>query len=296
MRYQAGVGAHAGEWMATAVAGSAREKIFFLASRGAVFQGLFQAVRDHFPGFDVTLVDQLPPGEEPDDTVRLALLSLGKGWNFPAYSLKCRHHFPAAAIGLIVEDTTHENGDYGALQDERVLQGLLPLSLPLDVWLAVMSLLLAGGQYFPAEMMRPSRPADRPLREQGWGTYARPASIESHRLHPEVRHHFADDGEPAPRPVEREFELLTGNTRCPGIDTLTARERQILKLVSEGYQNKLIADRMALSEHTVKAHVHNLIAKLRVSNRTQAAAAFLRDHEVVHHRHGDERSAAYHGS
>ncbi|NGP18396.1 response regulator transcription factor [Devosia chinhatensis] len=54
---------------------------------------------------------------------------------------------------------------------------------------------------------------------------------------------------------------------------LTPRERQVLELLSEGYQNKLIADRMALSEHTVKVHVHNLITKLRVTNRTQAAAA-----------------------
>ena len=63
-----------------------------------------------------------------------------------------------------------------------------------------------------------------------------------------------------------------------GLDALTAREHEILILVSAGFQNKLIADRMGLSEHTVKAHVHNLIAKLRVTNRTQAAA-YLHEHE-----------------
>jgi len=80
-----------------------------------------------------------------------------------------------------------------------------------------------------------------------------------------------------------------------GLDALTAREREILILVSEGYQNKLIADRMALSEHTVKAHVHNLIAKLRVTNRTQAAA-YLHEHRLdkvpmAEQGHGERRRA-----
>ena len=48
----------------------------------------------------------------------------------------------------------------------------------------------------------------------------------------------------------------------------------MLGLLSQGLQNKLIADRLELSEHTVKVHVHNLIRKLHVHNRTQAAAVF----------------------
>ncbi|MGH6862017.1 MAG: response regulator transcription factor, partial [Phyllobacterium sp.] len=55
-----------------------------------------------------------------------------------------------------------------------------------------------------------------------------------------------------------------------------------LELLSEGLQNKIIADRLTLSEHTVKVHVHNLIRKLRVHNRTQAAAVYrnTREQEV----------------
>ena len=53
---------------------------------------------------------------------------------------------------------------------------------------------------------------------------------------------------------------------------LTPRETQIMALLSKGLQNKIIAAQMGLSEHTVKAHVRNLFAKLRVSNRTQAVA------------------------
>jgi DNA-binding NarL/FixJ family response regulator len=82
-------------------------------------------------------------------------------------------------------------------------------------------------------------------------------------------------------PPPRQARKTPGGDPVLGIDSLTARERQILQLVSEGYQNKLIADLMSLSEHTVKAHVHNLIAKLRVTNRTQAAAAFLHGNDTV---------------
>ncbi len=64
------------------------------------------------------------------------------------------------------------------------------------------------------------------------------------------------------------------NFKRSELGDLTTREREILSLVAEGLQNKLIADRMRLSEHTVKVHVHNLMHKLNVSNRTQAAAAF----------------------
>lgn len=62
--------------------------------------------------------------------------------------------------------------------------------------------------------------------------------------------------------------------RITALSSLTAREQEILELLSEGHQNKLIAHKMSLSEHTVKVHVHNLLAKLRVSNRTQAAATY----------------------
>lgn len=59
---------------------------------------------------------------------------------------------------------------------------------------------------------------------------------------------------------------------APGyaVHGLTPRETEIMGLISQGLQNKLIAAQMGLSEHTVKAHVRNLFAKLRVSNRTQA--------------------------
>jgi len=52
---------------------------------------------------------------------------------------------------------------------------------------------------------------------------------------------------------------------------LTRRQRDVLALISEGKPNKLIADALSMSESTVKAHVKQIIKRLHVGNRTQAA-------------------------
>jgi len=52
---------------------------------------------------------------------------------------------------------------------------------------------------------------------------------------------------------------------------LTRRQRDVLGLISQGKSNKLIADALSMSESTVKAHVKQIIKRLNVANRTQAA-------------------------
>jgi NarL family two-component system response regulator LiaR len=54
-------------------------------------------------------------------------------------------------------------------------------------------------------------------------------------------------------------------------EQLTAREREVLALVGRGYANKRIAAELGIAEKTVKTHVSNVLAKLGVSDRTQAA-------------------------
>jgi DNA-binding CsgD family transcriptional regulator len=66
---------------------------------------------------------------------------------------------------------------------------------------------------------------------------------------------------------------------------LTRREKEVLKLVSEGDSNKAIAKRLGITEHTVKLHLHNLSSKFGVSNRTAAANLYFAAQK-------DERDAA----
>lgn len=55
------------------------------------------------------------------------------------------------------------------------------------------------------------------------------------------------------------------------LGTLSEREREVLALMAEGLSNQTIGDKLTISEKTVKTHVSNILAKLGVADRTQAA-------------------------
>src|SRR5512141_3111658 len=55
------------------------------------------------------------------------------------------------------------------------------------------------------------------------------------------------------------------------LETLSAREREVLSLMAEGLSNQQIAEQLGIGEKTVKTHVSNVLAKLGVGDRTQAA-------------------------
>ena len=58
---------------------------------------------------------------------------------------------------------------------------------------------------------------------------------------------------------------------------MTARERQVVELISEGLSNKEIAERIHVATHTVKSHVHNILEKLALHTRLEVAA-YAHDH------------------
>ena len=58
---------------------------------------------------------------------------------------------------------------------------------------------------------------------------------------------------------------------------MTAREYEVLKLVVDGKSNQQIANELNISEHTSKAHVCNIIQKLVVDDRTQAAVKAIKE-------------------
>jgi DNA-binding NarL/FixJ family response regulator len=59
-------------------------------------------------------------------------------------------------------------------------------------------------------------------------------------------------------------------------DELTARERQVLRLLGDGLGNKQIAARLAISEHTAKFHISSILGKLNVVSRTEAVSQGIR--------------------
>jgi len=58
-------------------------------------------------------------------------------------------------------------------------------------------------------------------------------------------------------------------------DALTEREIQVLKLIATGCSNKVVADRLGISEDTVKGHVRSILSKLNASDRTHAVTIAL---------------------
>lgn len=74
---------------------------------------------------------------------------------------------------------------------------------------------------------------------------------------------------------QKETTAKKGDVLAP----LTAKEKEVLKLVSQGFSNKEIADKMFVREVTVKTHLNSIFKKLKVTNRTQAVlvSGYLRD-------------------
>jgi len=59
-------------------------------------------------------------------------------------------------------------------------------------------------------------------------------------------------------------------------DALSGREIEVLRQLSTGNSNKMIADHLNLSEETVKAHMRNILSKLGANDRTHALAIALK--------------------
>jgi two-component system nitrate/nitrite response regulator NarL len=79
---------------------------------------------------------------------------------------------------------------------------------------------------------------------------------------------------------------LAGAVRAPGLGsfprlaTLTSREREILQLVARGLDNRAIAGQLHLSVHTARTHVGNILRKLGVHSRAEAARTALQQGEA----------------
>jgi NarL family two-component system response regulator LiaR len=103
--------------------------------------------------------------------------------------------------------------------------------------------------------------------------------VSPHDLARAIR--MARDGEPLLHPdvARRLMKELRGETKpaeSPEMQRLTEREREVLASLAHGRSNKEIALDLVLSEKTVKTHVSNILQKLQLADRTQAALFAVR--------------------
>lgn len=73
------------------------------------------------------------------------------------------------------------------------------------------------------------------------------------------------------------LELSSPPERGPESDCLTEREIEVLQLVAQGQSNREVAELLTISEATVRTHVSNILSKLNLCSRTQAALYALRE-------------------
>lgn len=79
----------------------------------------------------------------------------------------------------------------------------------------------------------------------------------------------------APGAIGALLEDLGNQQSTDGLASLTGRERDVTRLVAQGCSNGEIARYLSITEHTVKGHLGNILAKLGLENRTQVAAYAL---------------------
>ncbi|WP_420586565.1 helix-turn-helix transcriptional regulator [Ruegeria sp.] len=120
--------------------------------------------------------------------------------------------------------------------------GYLPMNVAPDVWRSILRLLMHEELYLPSFLAdcMPAAPNQK-----------------THRLVSDTK-------------AEPEAKVAH-----PLYSRLTRREKQVLRLVSKGQSNKIIAANLGITEHTVKLHVHNVAGKIGVSNRTAAAQFYF---------------------
>jgi DNA-binding NarL/FixJ family response regulator len=127
---------------------------------------------------------------------------------------------------------------------QRGVRGFLPSSIPVEVAVAGLHLVLAGGVYRPLPIVKQNGAA---------GLRALAECTDTPELSAIGRH--------------TGFAQIVPETM---LAELTPREQHVLAALKLGLPNKLIAVRLGLSENTVKMHIQHIMRKCRARNRTEA--------------------------
>ncbi|WP_162265840.1 helix-turn-helix transcriptional regulator [Celeribacter ethanolicus] len=123
---------------------------------------------------------------------------------------------------------------------------LLPMNLNLTAWIQLIRLIDCGANYLPAPI---------------FNCIAHESDVQNNRAEM-IKH------------PHRPQSLSEREASACRMADLTPREREVLSLVAAGRPNKAIANDLSVSAHTIKLHIHRIMTKLGVSNRTEAAICF----------------------
>lgn len=216
------------------------DALLLVAKADLFSECLVETLGKKFPLCDIISSSTGVIADGGESRVRLVLL-----YRIPAQELHetlqaVRLAHPSATVALAIDAMDMMETYLNRLVEARIIDGVLPLNLRMDVFMAAVDLLMKGGEHFPSALLGRLR--------AGEATADKPAGSAK--------------------------AAMAGGHRG-GDYVLTTREVQILDLLCKGTQNKIIADRLHLSENTVKVHVRNIYKKMNVRNRTEAASRFF---------------------
>lgn len=223
--------------------------ILVVAKADLFSECMVEALAKKFPNSKVASMTHAKPISEKDiGDAKLVLFYHVSGTELHEALQAVRENSPETSIGLVVEAIDMLEPYVSRLVEGRIIDGVLPLNLRLDVFMAAVDLLMKGGEHFPSALLN---------RLGNQATHLEPSLYQT-----------------------KSVDAARANAlklRRNDMAALTTREVQILDLICKGTQNKIIADKLRLSENTVKVHVRNIYKKMNVRNRTEAASRFFSD-------------------
>lgn len=217
-------------------------RLVLVESHGLLREGLAHSISIHVRDAEVQCygcVEEVVPGAA--DLVLIGLDPRQDDANstlvkFGALRALC----DAAPIGVVL---AHGDAALTRALGAIGIAGLIRREASLAVAIAAIRLMWVGGYYLPPELSNEDR---------GAGVRSSPSQVAA---------------APSWRPIAQD----SSRREADSVFALTSRECDVLRILREGRQNKIIAYELGISESTVKVHLRNIMKKLHVSNRTQVA-------------------------
>lgn len=222
------------------------QTILMIAKKDLLSECLAEVLSKKFPSYDVVIHERDEAvTKDVESCATLVLLYRLPFEDITAVLQRLKIRNADTSVGVVVESISRLECQLATLAEAHEISGILPANLRLDVFVAAVDLLVKGGEHFPSALLHLLS--------------SEPQSAAGHAF---------DGPLVAARPVQ-------GTTATGDTSALTTREVQILDLICDGRQNKIIACRLGLSENTVKVHIRNIYKKMKVRNRTEAASHFF---------------------